>query len=246
MQYWGLTDVGLVRRDNQDAYRVEVCQATGHLVAVVCDGMGGMYGGSVASNIAADVFMREVCANLRPEMTPEQIRQVASFATSVANTAIRDKAMAEQEYLGMGTTLVSAIGYEGGVVVSNVGDSRAYLIRPEEGISRVTRDHSLVERLVEMGNITEEQARCHPDRNLITRALGPEEGALSDSYHLHMAAGDYLLLCTDGLVETATDQEMEEEVLRGGDPNGCLDRLLALAKRRGAADNVTAVLLQQL
>ena len=110
----------------------------------------------------------------------------------------------------------------------------------------MTREHSLVERLVELGNITEEQARCHPDRNLITRALGPEEDALSDSYLLHMEAGDYLLLCTDGLVETATDQEMEAAVLRGGDPNGCLDRLLCLAKERGAADNVTAVLLRQL
>ena len=99
---------------------------------------------------------------------------------------------------------------------------------------------------MELGNITEEQARCHPDRNLITRALGPEEEALSDCYPLRMAEGDYLLLCTDGLVETATDQEMEEAVLRGGDPNGCLDRLLSLAKRRGAADNVTAVLLRQL
>ena len=243
MQYWGLTDVGLVRRDNQDAYRVEVCQATGHLVAVVCDGMGGMYGGSVASNIAADVFMREVCANLRPNMTPEQIRQVASFATSVANTAIRDKAMAEQEYLGMGTTLVSAIGYEGGVVVSNVGDSRAYFIGGS-GIRRVSKDHSLVERMVDSGDITAEEARSHPKRNYITRALGPEPSTLCDGFIVPMAAGEYILLCTDGLVETVSDQEMFREIWETGDPEGCLDRMMEISKSNGAADNVTMVLLR--
>ena len=171
---------------------------------------------------------------------------MADFAVAAANRAVYQRSQTDPSLKGMGTTLVSVVTWDDQALVSNVGDSRAYLIRPEEGISRVTRDHSLVERLVEMGNITEEQARCHPDRNLITRALGPEEGALSDSYLLHMEAGDYLLLCTDGLVETATDQEMEQEILRGGDPNGCLDRLLALSKRRGAADNVTAVLLKQL
>ena len=179
-------------------------------------------------------------------MDAEEVRQVADFAVAAANRVIYQRAKEEPGLKGMGTTLVSAVTWGEQALISNVGDSRAYLVRPEEGISRITRDHSLVERLVELGNITEEQARCHPDRNLITRALGPESEALSDSYLLHMEAGDYILLCTDGLIETATDQEMEEEILRGGDPNSCLDRLLELAKQRGAADNVTAVLLKQL
>ena len=143
-------------------------------------------------------------------MDAEEIRQVADFAVSSANRAVYQRSQAEPGLRGMGTTLVSAVAWEGQVLVSNVGDSRAYLVRQNSGISRVTRDHSLVERLVELGNITEEQARCHPDRNLITRALGPEEDALSDSYLLHMEPGDYVLLCTDGLIETATDKEMEE------------------------------------
>ena len=246
MKVWGMTDIGLVRRENQDAYAVRVCEDTGHTVCVVCDGMGGPGGGRLASTLAVETFLDACRGNLRSGMDAQEVRQVAEFAVAAANRAVYQRSRTEPGLKGMGTTLVSAVAWGDQALISNVGDSRAYLIRPEAGISRVTRDHSLVERLVELGNITEEQARCHPDRNLITRALGPEEEALSDCYPLRMAEGDYLLLCTDGLVETATDQEMEEAVLRGGDPNGCLDRLLSLAKRRGAADNVTAVLLRQL
>ena len=246
MKIWGMTDIGLVRKENQDAYAVRVSEDTGYTMCVVCDGMGGPGGGRLASTIAVETFLDACQGNLRSGMDAQEVRQVADFAVAAANRAVYQRSQTDPSLKGMGTTLVSVVTWDDQALVSNVGDSRAYLIRPEEGISRVIRDHSLVERLVEMGNITEEQARCHPDRNLITRALGPEEGALSDSYLLHMEAGDYLLLCTDGLVETATDQEMEQEILRGGDPNGCLDRLLALSKRRGAADNVTAVLLKQL
>ena len=246
MKIWGMTDIGLVRKENQDAYAVRVSEDTGYTMCVVCDGMGGPGGGRLVSTIAVETFLDACQGNLRSGMDAQEVRQVADFAVAAANRAVYQRSQTDPSLKGMGTTLVSVVTWDDQALVSNVGDSRAYLIRPEEGISRVTRDHSLVERLVEMGNITEEQARCHPDRNLITRALGPEEGALSDSYLLHMEAGDYLLLCTDGLVETATDQEMEQEILRGGDPNGCLDRLLALSKRRGAADNVTAVLLKQL
>lgn len=143
----------------------------------------------------------------------------------------------------MGTTLVSAVSYDQGTVVTNVGDSRAYHISTD-GISRVTKDHSLVESMVDRGDITAEEARHHPNRNLITRALGPDMSALSDGYICPMAAGDFLLLCSDGLVETVTDQEMLFEVLHGGDLGTCMDRLLAISKANGASDNVTAVLMQ--
>ncbi len=128
---------------------------------------------------------------------------------------------------------------------------RAYLIRgikngcceEETGIIRITKDHSLVERLVDMGSITEEEARSHPDRNLITRALGPDAETTSDSYMLSLEPGDYLLLCTDGLIDTVTDREMEAEIRACGGKSECLNRLLEISKSRGAADNVTAVLL---
>ena len=145
----------------------------------------------------------------------------------------------------MGTTIVTAVTYDGGAVICNVGDSRAYHVS-ENGINRVTRDHSLVESMVERGDITEEEARRHPNRNLITRALGPEVNAQCDGYICPLAAGEYLLLCTDGMVDTVTDQEMLFEVIHGGSAETCLDRLMAISVRQGAPDNVTGVLVQKL
>ena len=144
----------------------------------------------------------------------------------------------------MGTTLVSAVTNGSGAVICNVGDSRAYRVGTER-LERITRDHSVVEGLIESGNITAEQARTHPNRNLITRALGPEEHIECDVYDVTLGADERLLLCSDGLVVTATDEEMYEAVARGDTPAESLEHLLELSKQRGAPDNVTAVLLYQ-
>lgn len=144
----------------------------------------------------------------------------------------------------MGTTLVSAVSFDGGVVIANVGDSRAYHINKER-IVQVTRDHSLVEHMLERGDITAEEARHHPNRNLITRALGPDVDPECDCYTCQLAPGDFLLLCTDGLVNTVTDQEIQAEVLRR-DTETCMERLLDISKSRGASDNVTVVLAKKL
>ncbi|MGM9661575.1 MAG: Stp1/IreP family PP2C-type Ser/Thr phosphatase [Oscillospiraceae bacterium] len=243
MQVWGLTDIGLVRRDNQDAYAAEYHQPTDHLVCVVCDGMGGIRGGHLASRIAVDTYMEEMKKILRRDMTPSQLRQASAYAVALANDAVYEKAQELEEYRGMGTTLVAAVSFDSGVVVSNVGDSRAYHISPE-GIRRITRDHSLVEDLVTRGDITEEEARVHPNRNVITRALGPEKTEECDGYICDLKQGEYILLCSDGLVNTVSDQEILYEVIHNGDTEGCLNRLLAISKSRGAADNVTAVLMR--
>lgn len=171
MHIWGMTDVGLVRKENQDAYLVREETATGHTICVVCDGMGGAAGGRIASRIAVETFTSELEKILTAGMQPQQLREASSYAVSLANKAIREAASQMEEYHNMGTTLVSAVSYDGGVVVSNVGDSRAYHIT-RRGITRVTKDHSLVERMVDRGDITAEEARRHPNRNLITRALG--------------------------------------------------------------------------
>ena len=244
MEVWSMTDVGLVRKENQDACAVCQHEESGHTLCVVCDGMGGAAGGKLASRIAVDTFMTEMQKVLRRDMTPEQLREASSYAVVLANRAIRDAAEASVDCRGMGTTLVSAVSYDGGAVLSNVGDSRAYHITAD-GIQRVTKDHSLVESMVDRGDITAEEARRHPNRNLITRALGPDISALCDGYICPMAPGDYLLLCTDGLVNTVTDQEMLFEVLHGAGVDTCLDRLLEIAKRNGAPDNVTIVLMEK-
>ena len=243
MQVWGLTDTGLVRKENQDAYAAD--QISGHTVCVVCDGMGGAAGGQEASHIAVFTFMEEVRRTLRPEMTPEQLRELSACAVSQANQAVRKAAAASEERRNMGTTLVSAVSYDCGAVITNVGDSRAYYIT-EAGITRITKDHSLVETMVDHGDITADEARRHPGRNLITRALGRDTNAACDGYIRPMEQGDFILLCTDGLVNTVTDQEMLFEIVHGGDLDTCLDRLLHISKSQGAPDNVTAVLMQKL
>ena len=241
IQVWGMTDVGLCRKENQDAYAVR--EHAGHTICVVCDGMGGPAGGRMASRIAVDTFVSSLEGVLTPEMRGEQLWEASSWAAALANKAIREAAGATEEYANMGTTLVSAVTYDDGAAVINVGDSRAYHITPA-GITRITKDHSLVESMVDRGDITAEEARRHPSRNLITRALGPDISADCDGFLCPMKPGDYVLLCSDGLVNTVTDQEMLFEVIHGDGPDTCLDRLLAIARRQGAPDNVTAVLMR--
>ena len=244
MRACGITDVGLQRHENQDTFAIERGVADGQVIAVVCDGMGGENCGQVASSMAVHAFVDAMRSVLRAEMNTEQLREAASFCVSKANGAVNRHAAEHRECYGMGTTLVSAVTNGTGAVICNVGDSRAYRIGGGR-IERVTRDHSVVEGLIESGDITAEQARTHPNRNLITRALGPEESIVCDVYDVTLDEGELLLLCSDGLVVTLTDEEMRDTVARGSTPAESLEMLLELSKQRGAPDNVTAVLLYQ-
>ena len=241
MKVCGKTDVGLRRHENQDTFAVE--QGEKLLIAVVCDGMGGAEGGQIASSLAVETFMQEIRALLRADMTAEQLRELASFCVAKANTAVYQRALQDPAYQGMGTTLVSAVAGERDAVICNIGDSRAYLIHNGE-MTRITHDHSVVQTLVENGDITAEEARTHPNRNLITRALGPDETTLCDAFDVSFAHGDKILLCTDGLVVTATDEEICRIVCADKRAEEKLDDLIALAKAQGAPDNVTAVLIE--
>ena len=241
MKVCGKTDVGLRRHENQDTFAVE--QGEKLLIAVVCDGMGGAEGGQIASSLAVETFMQEIRALLRADMTAGQLRELASFCVAKANTAVYQRALQDPAYQGMGTTLVSAVAGESDAVICNIGDSRAYLIHNGE-MTRITHDHSVVQTLVENGDITAEEARTHPNRNLITRALGPDETTLCDAFDVSFAHGDKILLCTDGLVVTATDEEICRIVCADKRAEEKLDDLIALAKAQGAPDNVTAVLIE--
>ena len=241
MKVCGKTDVGLRRHENQDTFAGEHGEKL--LIAVVCDGMGGAEGGQIASSLAVETFMQEIRARLRADMTAGQLRELASFCVAKANTAVYQRALQDPAYQGMGTTLVSAVAGERDAVICNVGDSRAYLIHNGE-MMRITHDHSVVQTLVENGDITAEEARTHPNRNLITRALGPDETTLCDAFDVSFAHGDKILLCTDGLVVTATDEEICHIVCADKRAEEKLDDLIALAKAQGAPDNVTAVLIE--
>ena len=241
MQSWGLTDTGCVRKQNQDAYRIEQLDRN-TLVCVVCDGMGGAKSGNVASSLASEVFVEEIRRSWKPNMTSDQIDQMLRSAVKLANFTVFDQAAQFEEFSGMGTTLVAALVREGQATLVNVGDSRVYGIN-RSGIRLLTKDHSLVQLMVDRGDLTPEVAKSYPGKNLITRAIGTEPVVMCDIYHKEISKGDYLLLCSDGLSNVMDDQEILFEVVHGVNKEHCCQRLLAIAKNRGAPDNVTSVLV---
>lgn len=242
MKAWGVTDVGLRRQENQDTFAIERCS---HLFAVVCDGMGGANAGRLAGSLAARCFSDGLLASLAEGMTHDEIAAVSVQSVKSANAAVYARAIGDESCAGMGTTLVSAVLYDGGAVICNVGDSRAYLLRAE-GIERITRDHSVVENLISKGELTPEEARTHPNRNIITRALGPEPEVECDVYNVPLRGDEALLLCSDGLIVTLRDEEIFETVRSAADPHEALTRLVEGAYAKGAPDNVTAVLIADL
>lgn len=237
---WGVTDRGAVRQQNQDAYYLSTTEHDLAL-AVVCDGMGGAKAGNVASTLAVDTFLDAL--HRRNATKEDDPGEVLLDAAEQANGAVFHRATIDPDCQGMGTTMVAVLFERGSAHILNIGDSRCY-VASEAGISKLTRDHSVVEDLVERGQITPEEARLHPRKNLITRALGAEDHIRADLYRRDMVVGEYLLLCSDGLSNVVTDQEMLYEILHGGEDEDCCTRLLRLAMDRGAPDNVTVVLLR--
>ncbi len=241
MQSWGLSDPGCVRKQNQDAYLIEQLDRNS-MLCVVCDGMGGAKSGNIASSLAVEVFAEEVKRSWKPMMDQAKIDQMLQGAAKLANFTVFDQASQFEEFDGMGTTLVAALIRGKKVTVINVGDSRAYGIN-RAGIHQITRDHSLVQMMVERGDLKPELAKSYPGKNFITRAVGTETFVESDIYHLDVTKGDYILLCSDGLSNMMDDQEILFEVVHGVNKQHCCKRLLDIAKNRGAPDNVTSVLV---
>lgn len=240
MQIWGLTDPGNIRSQNQDAYNIV---EFGHdrALMIVCDGMGGAKSGNVASSMAAEAFVAQVRRSQRLALSVERVKQILLGALELANKAVYEHAKLGDEYSGMGTTLVAAFLLKNTAVVINVGDSRAYHFSAQ-GVHQVTRDHSIVELMVQRGELTPEQAKTYPGKNLITRAVGTEPEVEGDLYVQELHKDDCLLLCSDGLSNEMDDQEILFEVVHGMKKSTCCERLLSIAKNRGAPDNVTVVL----
>ena len=241
MQVWGLTDPGCVRAQNQDTYLIE--QLDRHTaLCVVCDGMGGAKSGNIASSLAADVFVQEIKRCWTPMMDREKIDQMLKSAVKLANFTVFDQSQQFEEFDGMGTTLVAVLIRNKKATVVNVGDSRAYGIS-SHGIHQLTKDHSLVQMMVERGELSPEMAKSYPGKNFITRAIGTETVVACDLFHLELTKGEYILLCSDGLSNVMDDQEILFEVVHGVNKQNCCQRLLNIAKNRGAPDNVTSVLI---
>lgn len=243
MHAWAITDRGAVRQQNQDSFSI-LQPEDGKSIALVCDGMGGAKAGNVASRLAVDTFLT-VLQQQDPEDWGMDPHGLMIRCGDAANQAVRLRATSDPDCDGMGTTLVAALVLDSDTYILNVGDSRAYHISEVGGIRRITRDHSVVEDLVSRGEISPEAARLHPQKNLITRALGSEPHTEGDLYDLKLEPSDFLLLCSDGLSNLMDDQEISYEVLHGGEAETCCERLFQLAMGRGAPDNVTVVLLQK-
>ena len=241
MQYWGLSDKGCVRKMNQDSFEMHKLDKNTMLCAV-CDGMGGAKSGNIASSLAVDVFVQEVVRSWSPNMDWDKVDLMLKSAVKLTNFTVYDQAKQFEEFEGMGTTLVAALVRGKKVSIVNVGDSRAYAITGD-GIRQVTRDHSLVQLMVDRGELTAEMAKHYPGKNLITRAIGTETMVLCDVYRLEMNKGDFVLLCSDGLSNMMDDQEILFEVAHGVNKQHCCKRLLDIAISRGSPDNVTAVLM---
>lgn len=226
MRVGAKTDPGRVRASNEDRYGVLPN------LLVVADGMGGVQAGEVASQLAVDALL------VHPFGASDPAELVA--AIKAANRNIHQAASGRPEWQGMGTTITAALLSGSACHIAQVGDSRAYLLRDGE-IQRLTKDHSLVEELLRNGSISVEEALLHPQRNLLTRALGTSEDVEVDVTTVALSLDDVLVLCTDGLTGVVADGEILEEVMRHADPQRAAEGLVALANDRGGPDNITVV-----
>jgi len=247
MELWGITDSGKVRKHNQDVFQTLSNEDKNIVVLVVCDGMGGANAGDIASELAAEVFMQHMKMKLEGINDVCSIDDIAVMMTGavlLANAAVFNKSQQDEEYSGMGTTLTAAVSTASGEIVVNVGDSRLYHIASNK-ITQITRDHSVVEDMIERGEITRNEARRHSSRNLITRALGTGLYEPPDVFFLKMKKGESILLCSDGLTDVILDSEIQYELIRGTSVRESCETLVAMALSRGAPDNVTAVILRK-
>ena len=244
MNIFGVTDIGCHRKDNQDSYAVRQLGGEAALL-VVCDGMGGAQAGSVASSVAVEAFTASVEAAVAggiPE-DPDRREQVLRSACHEANGRVYQLSLEKPEYEGMGTTLVAALVLPGTACLVHVGDSRAYELG-NNSIQQATVDHSLVQMLVDRGEITPAEARVHPRKNLITRALGVDSQVECDINWVEPGAGSRVLLCSDGLTNVLEDETILSISGQQGEAEGFCRALLELTLERGAPDNVTVALAQ--
>lgn len=227
MKMYGATNIGLVRATNQDNFYID----TAGKWAVVADGMGGHNGGETASAMAVDEIKKSMS---------QGVGLKESIAN--ANAVVYKKSVESPELSGMGTTVVLCEILGGRANIAHVGDSRAYLYRDRK-LKQITTDHSIVQQLIDSGTITSEQARYHPQRNLITRAVGTEKNILVDYNTLDFGEGDCILICSDGL-SSYVDESVIADILENTKTKETVDKLIAAAIESGGKDNVTVVLIK--
>ena len=237
MESYCQTDVGLKRNNNQDfvyASNHKVGALNGLLI--VADGMGGQAAGDLASRLCVEAMVDAIEASRQADAV-----KVLSEAIRSANRAVTQKAASDPDLMGMGTTLVAATPENGSLFVANVGDSRLYLL-DDDRIEQITHDHSMVEEMVRAGKLRREQAKNHPKKNIITRAIGEEGDPEIDFFDVSLNPGDIALLCSDGLTNMVEDEQIFRIVRGSGSLQEAGGKLIDAANRAGGRDNISVVL----
>ena len=236
------TDIGAVRTSNQDSCDCGMFSQNSAW-AIVCDGMGGANGGNVASAIAVETIRQHLLSGFDENMSKPNLKNLMVNAINRANTAVYDTSLQQPELRGMGTTVVLLIATKGTLHVAHIGDSRAYL-RHEGVLTQITMDHSYVQDLVNFGQITQEEARVHPQRNIITRVLGVHEAVRCDYAAWDFSPGDLALACSDGLSNYMDEDLLDRYMEEYGDAGGTLPKeLIRYAVECGGSDNITAAVI---
>lgn len=231
-----ITDVGNFRKINEDyvGYYIDETKE----IYVVADGMGGHNAGEVASELAVNTVI-EYLKNIEEIDIEWQLTK----AIKKANENIFELSHTKKEYEGMGTTITVAFIKKGKMVVGNVGDSSCYIIDKDDKILKVTKDHSLVQQLVDNGTITEEEALIHPNKNVITRALGTSDLVIVDTFVLDLKEIKKTILCTDGLTNDIIPKEMCDIIIKNNNKNACKD-LVEFSKGKGGKDNISVIVFE--
>jgi len=236
------TDIGKVRSSNQDAYSVGELSG-GAAWAVVCDGMGGASGGNIASATAVRIISEHIASSYREDMSPSSIKSMLKSAIYAANISVFDMQNSVESLAGMGTTVVVAIVSGHMAHIAHAGDSRAYLVSEAE-LSQITKDHSIVQNMIESGQLTPEEAKYHPRKNVITRALGVNESVDIDYNEIPIKPDQALMICTDGLTNYV-DKARMIEILNKSEFSKCPQILIDEANSNGGGDNITVVLVKE-
>lgn len=237
MKIYGKTDIGLVRSSNQDAFKIGKFDS-GTVWAVLCDGMGGASGGDIASKMATELIADRILKNYNDNMKTSSVANLLESAINFASIKIFDLSREDETLTGMGTTVVAAVIRDGEAMVSHAGDSRAYIIG--EKIRQVTTDHSIVQEMLDRGEITDEEAKNHPIKNYITRALGVKDRITVDFTSENFGENDVLLMCSDGL-SNMIEADVLKEIASDVNEETC-EKLIDVANTNGGRDNITAVI----
>lgn len=242
VEVFGLSDVGCIRELNEDCYCI--CgfgDNSERGFCILADGMGGHNAGEVASQNAVKLIAEEM--NRLLESGEKEIPGQLSRAVSAANTGVYTMASENPIHRGMGTTVVTAFIDDGTAYVANVGDSRAYAVRDDE-IVQITTDHSVVSELVMRGTITKEEARLHPQKNIITRAVGTDKSVRTDIFEYNYSLGDVMIICSDGLSTMLDDNRILEIIKSKKTSEDTVNSLIAAAKDEGGLDNITVICIR--